>query len=197
MLIEQGSVPAAALPVSQFRDHLRLGTGFSDDTVQDGLLETCLRAALAAIEQRTGKALIARGFSLSLTAWRDNRCQPIPVAPVQSIDVFSVVDRAGTATAVAATSYRLIAHLNQPHIEALGTVLPVIPSGGAAELLLTAGYGAAWTDVPPDLQRAVLMLSASFYERRHDTGSSGDGLPAAVLALIAPYRALRLTAGAF
>ncbi|MGB8623245.1 MAG: hypothetical protein WCD16_10540, partial [Paracoccaceae bacterium] len=62
MLIEQTAVPAAALPVSQFRDHLRLGTGFADDGAQDALLEATLRAAMAALEGRTGKVLLSRPF---------------------------------------------------------------------------------------------------------------------------------------
>ena len=62
MLIEQTGVPTAALPVQEFKDHLRLGTGFADDTVQDALVEAYLRAALAAIEGRIGKALLPAIF---------------------------------------------------------------------------------------------------------------------------------------
>ncbi len=60
MLVEQTTVPGAALPVAEFKDHLRLGTGFADDGVQDGVLEAYLRAAMAAIEARTGKILLTR-----------------------------------------------------------------------------------------------------------------------------------------
>ena len=49
MLVEQTTVPTAALPVAEFKDHLRLGTGFADDGVQDDVLETYLRAAIATI----------------------------------------------------------------------------------------------------------------------------------------------------
>ena len=50
MLIEETTVPVAALPVAQLKDHMRLGSGFSDDGLQDTVLETYLRAAIAAIE---------------------------------------------------------------------------------------------------------------------------------------------------
>ncbi len=63
MLVEQTSVPVAALPVAEFKDHLRLGTGFADDGVQDSVLESYLRASMAAIEARTGKVLITRGYT--------------------------------------------------------------------------------------------------------------------------------------
>jgi len=61
MLTEDTIVPTEALPIAAFREHLRMGTGFAEDTLQDGLLERHLRAALAAIEARTGKILFTCG----------------------------------------------------------------------------------------------------------------------------------------
>ena len=63
MLIEETTVPDAALPVAEFRDHLQLGSGFSDDALQDPVLGVFLRAAMAAIEARVSKILIERNFS--------------------------------------------------------------------------------------------------------------------------------------
>ena len=80
MLVEQTTVPSGALPVADFKDHLRLGTGFADDGVQDNVLESYLRASMAAIEARTGKVLITRTFSWTLTGWRELCRQALPVA---------------------------------------------------------------------------------------------------------------------
>ena len=82
MLSEVTEVAGAALPVQAMKDHLRLGTGFADDDVQDGLIETHLRAALAAIEGRIGKVLMTRQFLLVLADWRDPGDQALPLAPV-------------------------------------------------------------------------------------------------------------------
>ena len=60
MLTELEPVPTAALPLSALRDHLRLGTGFADDALQDAILEAALRGALGAVEARIGRMLIAR-----------------------------------------------------------------------------------------------------------------------------------------
>ena len=60
-LVEQTTVPVASLPVSQFKHHLQLGTGFADDTAQDAVLEQYLRAAIAAIEARTRSFCPRRG----------------------------------------------------------------------------------------------------------------------------------------
>ncbi|MEY2961928.1 MAG: hypothetical protein RLZ60_1758, partial [Pseudomonadota bacterium] len=70
MLVEQTTVPLAALPVAEFKGHLRLGSGFADDGLQDGVLVAALRAAIAAIEARTGKILIQRDFSWTVYRWR-------------------------------------------------------------------------------------------------------------------------------
>ena len=51
ILTEETPVPSLALPVEEMKDHLRMGSGFSDDGLQDGLIETYLRAALAAMEE--------------------------------------------------------------------------------------------------------------------------------------------------
>ena len=70
LLIEQSSVATGALPIAEFRDHLRLGTGFSDSGLQNDLIETTLRSAISAIEARIGKALIEKRYLQSVSAWR-------------------------------------------------------------------------------------------------------------------------------
>ena len=67
MLIEETTVPDTALPVEDFKAHLRLGTGFGQEDVQNEVISGFLRAAIAAIEVRTGKILIMRSFSWTMT----------------------------------------------------------------------------------------------------------------------------------
>ena len=86
MLIEETAVPQAALPVNEFKAHLRLGTGFSDGDVQDMVLESFLRAAIAAIEARTGKILVERSFSWTLTRWRDRKTEEVVVKLAVAFD---------------------------------------------------------------------------------------------------------------
>src|SRR5690606_19825281 len=81
-LYETSVVDDGDLPVAAFRAHLRLGTGFADEATGDPLLVHYLRAAIATIEGRTGKALLARGFKLILPRWRWVDAQALPVAPV-------------------------------------------------------------------------------------------------------------------
>ena len=95
MLVEETTIPDAALPLDVLKRHLRLGTGFAEDDLQDPVLIAFLRAAVSAIEVRTGKALISRGFLLTLTAWGDPSAQVLPLAPVTAITEVALVDRLG------------------------------------------------------------------------------------------------------
>jgi uncharacterized phiE125 gp8 family phage protein len=194
MLVEETAVPALALPIGALRDHLRLGTGFADDGLQDGVLEECLRAAIAAIEGRTGKVLLARNWRWSVTAWRDLARQVLPVAPVSEITFFAIRDRTGVETPVPSERWWLEADMHRPALVATGLMLPTIPVGGSAEIGFTAGFAADWAGVPPDLRQAALLLAAHYYEHRHEV-ASGGGIPQGVAAMVERYRQVRLFGG--
>lgn len=195
MLVELTPVPAAALPVAAFKAHMRMGSGFADDDLQDGLLETHLRAAMAAVEARTGKILLERSFRWTLTAWRDEYRQPLPVAPVSSITDVVFIDRHGVETTAPQAGWRLEPDTHRPRlIGTTGAMLPV-PQGGSVRLGMVAGYGPDWSDLPEDLAQAVFLLAAHFYEFRHGAGGAASDIPMGVAALIAPYRNIRLFSG--
>ncbi|KAA9009033.1 head-tail connector protein [Histidinibacterium aquaticum] len=192
MLIEETTVALQALPVAGFRDHLRLGTGFGEDGLQDSVLESYLRAALAAIEARTGKILIERSFSWSLTSWRDAEVQVLPVAPVSAIEDFAVIDRAGSVGVPGTDDVRLVPDMQRPRIEGAAGRLPSIPPGGHVQIGFLAGFGPEWSDLPADLRHAVMLLAGHYYDFRHEAGLAGGALPYSVNALIERYRSVRL-----
>ena len=140
MLTEETPVPSAALPVEEMKDHLRLGSGFADDALQDGLIESQLRAAMAAIEGRIGKMLFRRRFLWALEGWRGEE-QALPVAPVASIVSVTLVNALGGEVVVAPASYRLIPDLQRPRLAGLGTSLPTIPTDGMVKVVFDAGFG--------------------------------------------------------
>ncbi|SPH17622.1 hypothetical protein DEA8626_01146 [Defluviimonas aquaemixtae] len=194
MLSEMTPVPQAVLPVAEFKDHLRLGTGFADDGSQDALVESYLRAALAAVEGRIGKALISRDHLLELNAWRWPDCQAFPVAPVSAVVSVTVRDRDGVADLIDPSRYRLERDAHRPKIVANGALLPGIPVGGVAEVVFTAGFGPAWSDVPVDLGQAAFLLAAQYHENRHEAGT-GQAMPFGVMALIERWRTVRVLGG--
>ena len=195
MLVEETTVPQSALPVATFQDHMRMGSGFADDGMQSGLLEGFLRAAVAAIEARTGKITIERTFSLSLTAWRNASFQPLPLAPVSAIIDVALLDRNGGETLISSEAYDLVKDMHRPKLAARGASLPHIPHGGVARIHMSAGFGPEWSDLPADLAQAILMLAAHYYEFRHDHFASGQAMPFGVSSLIERYRNIRLFDG--
>ncbi|MBM1309793.1 phage head-tail connector protein [Sulfitobacter mediterraneus] len=196
MLIEETPVADAALPVEAFKAHLRLGSGFGQDGLQDVVLVSFLRAALAAIEARTGKALFTRGFVWTVNHWRDDAAQPLPIAPVTGLTDVTVIAGNGTEIAVGPAHYWLERDMHRPRLRSTGSALPGIPEGGSVRMRFDAGMGAEWSDVPPDLQQAVVMLAAHYYEYRNDTGLSEGCMPFGVSSLIERYKIIRIGAGA-
>ena len=193
ILIEQAPVADAALPLQEFKDHLRLGTGFTDDGAQDALAKRLIRAGIAGIESRISKMLIRRSFLYTVECWRDPGQQALPVAPVQTITSVNLVDRAGIPTLVDPTRYVLVKDTHRPRLAASGVLLPTIPTDGTAEIVFQAGFGPAWTDVPPELRQAVMLLAAHYHEHRVETDSGT--MPFGVAALIERWRNIRILGG--
>lgn len=196
LLTELTTVSGAGLPVQGLKDHLRLGTGFSDGGMQDGLIETYLRSAMAAVEGRIGKVLITRQFKMTLQDWRDGSEQALPVAPVSALVSVTLFDVTGAPTVIAADRYRLIQDNHRPKLAATGYLLPSVPTDGRIEVVFDAGFGAAWANVPPDLQQAVFLMAGHYYEHRNEFAEATPGLPYPVQALIERWRTVRVLGGA-
>jgi uncharacterized phiE125 gp8 family phage protein len=195
MLSEETAVPMAALPVQALKDHLRLGSGFGDEGLQDALIQGYIRAAMAAIEGRIGKVLISRSFRWVLERWRWSDQQTFPVAPVSLVFSVALVDAAGTVDPVDPARYRLVGDLHRPRLQSSGSALPAIPTNGQAEILFEAGFGPAWGNVPADLQQAVMLLAAEYHEHRHEFGMREAALPFGILTLIERWRTVRIIGG--
>lgn len=191
MLVELTSIDLSDLPMEAFKAHLRLGTGFEEDAIQDEVLESYIRAAMAAIEARIGKMLLNRDVVWELTEWSSVDAQPLPVAPVSAVLAVTLVDREGAETAIDDAGYQLVRDTHRPKLSALG-VLPAIAPGGVVRVSFTAGYGPNWMDVPPDLREAVFLLAAHYYENRADRSGVSGLMPFGVMALLDQHRVIRI-----
>ncbi|RMH53197.1 MAG: hypothetical protein D6686_01115 [Alphaproteobacteria bacterium] len=174
-------------------DQLRLGTGFADDGSQDALLELYLRTAMSAIESRIGKALLERRFSWTVTRWREPDRQALPIAPVQAVEELRLVDHLGNQTIADRSEWVLVPDGQAPVLRGSWTGdLPEIPEMGRAEVVFRAGYGPDWDDIPADLRQATLLLAANYYENRSADEGRDGAMPFGVLALLEPFRPIRL-----
>lgn len=196
MLIEETTFADAALPVEEFKAHLKVGTGFEDDTLQDETLISFLRAAIAAIEARTGKALLERTWAWTIHGWHNEEGEAFPVAPVGAISQILRTDGDGEDEVLALSLVRFEADMHRPLLRPRGTFLPGVPTGGSVTVRFSAGIAGDWAGLPADLRHAVLMLATHYYEYRDDTALSDGCMPFGVTSLIQRYRPTRLTMGA-
>lgn len=191
-LVDLTTTPAEALPLTAFKAHLRLGSGFADDSLQDDLLAGYLRATLAAIEARTGKVLFERVLQWRLSRWAEAGHQPLPVAPVTAITSVALRNAEGGVSEVAVALYGLERDTHRPRLFAKGACLPAITPDGEAVVSMTAGFGPSWDDIPADLQQAVLLLAAHYYEHRSETNGAVRAMPFGVVSLLESYRNIRV-----
>lgn len=194
-LKEQSSPNIDALPLASFREHLRLATSFGTENLQDTILEASLRAAMAAIEARTGKALLQRTFIWQVDGWRQPDEQPVPIAPVVSLSWAKTVGRTGDETPIDLSSLVLRPSTQRPTLLPVANSLPHIPVHGFAEIGFIAGYAADWTEMPADLAQAVLITASHFYENRHSQDAHDGNLPFPVAQLIERHRTVRILGG--
>lgn len=195
MLIEEATVPDEVLPLAAFKAHLRLGTGFGESDLQEPVLLSFLRAALAAVEARTGKALIAREFSWSVTRWRGAQSEVLPLAPVRRVEAVEIADADGVLQVLESGRYGLEQDAQRPRLIARGAGFGAIARGGKAVIRFEAGFGAVWEDLPSDLAQAVFLLAAHYYEYRDETALARGCMPFGVQTLIERYRPMRLFSG--
>lgn len=195
MLIEETTVPDQALPVDAFKSHLRLGTGFGEDGLQDAVLKGFLRAAIAAIEARTGKILVIRQFCWTLSGWRDRSGQVMPVAPMTDLVQVTLVNAQDYETDIPVAQFRVEPDSQRPRLRPLGAALPMVPPNGQVRIRFTAGFAASWEALPADLGQAVLLLASHYYEYRHETALGEGCMPFGVTSLVQRYRPIRLTPG--
>ena len=194
-LLKQTALPAESLPLDELRDHLRLGSGFGDDGLQDPVLVNLLRSAMATIEAQTAKALVSRSMTYTRMAWSQPSEQRLPVAPVSSILSVKFLTTGGGAELLSDTLWWLCKDDAQPSLIARGSSLPTPPQGAEIEIRFEAGYG-LWSEVPSDLRQAVMLLTGHYYENRSATQLTAGCMPFGVTALLEPYRLRRVGFGA-
>lgn len=196
MLDEVNQVADAVLPVDEFKAHLRLGTGFGEDNLQDAVLISFLRASIAAVEARIGKVVLQRRFAWEAADWTDRAGQVLPVAPVVSVESVTRIAAGGSEETVPDSEYLLRRDVHAPSLLPVGALLPQIAQKGAVRVVFDAGMSADWAGVPSDLAQAVLLLAAHYYEYRNEVALGEGCMPFGVSSLLQRYRRMRISIGA-
>jgi uncharacterized phiE125 gp8 family phage protein len=160
---------------------------------EDGLLGTLITAARLMIEAASGRMLIDQDWRIVLDRWPDSGEIRLPLSPVRSISAARVYDAQGLAQTVSPAALQLDASADPPVIRLVAGVPPIGRTRSAIEIDVVAGYGDSAAAVPALLRQAVLRLAARWFEERGDVvGRDAAALPPEIMALVAPFRRMRL-----
>jgi uncharacterized phiE125 gp8 family phage protein len=155
-------------------------------------VQALITSARLMVEAQTRRLLITQTWRLSLDAWPASRIIDLPLTPFRELAGIRVSDADGDMQPLAATLYILEATPQRPRLR-LSAPLPVPGRAlSGIEIDVVVGYGDAPGDVPSPLRLAIQQLVARWFENRGDAESDATRLPADVMALIAPFRAVRL-----
>jgi uncharacterized phiE125 gp8 family phage protein len=170
--------PPAAEPVTldQAKAWLRVESGD-----EDALIAALIPAARARAEWHTGRAFITQGWTLWLD--RAGSCTAIPLPPLRAVESVTLYKRDDSAVVLGGGDYTVGGSrvlLKTPPAD--------LRSINAAAVAFTAGYGDA-SDVPADIAQAILQIVSALYEHR---GGEAAPTPDSALALLAPYRILKI-----
>jgi uncharacterized phiE125 gp8 family phage protein len=171
------------LTLADAKNHLRV-----DVTTDDALIESMIRACRFHLERQYNIALITQTLQLNLDffpywwLWRGGSSnyygwwldqtyytQILLRPPVQSIVSVTYTDPSGNPQTLASSNYVLDAN-NRPArlVPALNKQWPATAIGtiNVAAVQFVAGYGAAPTNVPDDIQAAMKLMLGSLYANR-------------------------------
>jgi uncharacterized phiE125 gp8 family phage protein len=187
--------------LDEAKAHLKVDT--DDDDTLIGVLITACRASA---EWHTGRAFITQSWVLSLDAWpgaaADCGLPPalsttppaaieIPLPPLQAVTNITTYARNDAATVLDSSLYQVDTASKPARVALKFGVAPPTDLRGmnAIAIAFTAGYGDAEANVPAPIHAAILEMIADAYTNRGDTSSDP---PLAALALLAPYRIVKL-----
>lgn len=178
----QLTAPPAEEPVTldQANAWLRVESGGDEDA----LIASLVPAARARCEWHTGRAFVTQSWTLWLDSIGDG-CIELPLPPLIGVQSVTLYARDDGAMVLDAGAYivdvpggRVM--LKAPH--------PNLRARNAVAITFTAGYGDV-ADVPAPICQAILQIVAALYDHR---GADTAPTPDAALALLAPYRLLKL-----
>lgn len=179
-MLQRGMMPPMAEAIDAAKDYLRLDTS-GDDALVAGLVT----GAIERCEAVTGAVLIAREMNEILPA--EAAWHWLAATPVRSIIAVALLGQDNSEVPLAAGDYEI-----DLDSEARGRVrLRTLPSASRFIVRYSAGSSDGWGALPIGLRHGILRLVAHWYAYRE--ASDAPAMPAAVMALWAPMRRVRLS----
>lgn len=181
-MIEPGPIPGALLAPARDEAKAYLRIAHTDE---DALIDRLIADATALAEAFTAQMLLIRSVAETLGA--GSGWQRLSSAPVRSITGVDGLPAEGAAFALPVGDYAI-------DIDAHGQGWVRVINPGAAgrvRIALSAGLAPDWAGLPEPVRLGIIRLAAHFHAHRDAADDAGP--PAAVAALLRPWRRLRLS----
>jgi uncharacterized phiE125 gp8 family phage protein len=162
------------------RTYLRLEFGQDDPS-----LNAIMLAAIDHAEDFTRQIFIRRDMREVLkvtSAWLT-----LTAIPVVSVLAVTGIPAEGSTFAIPASAYAV--DIDSGGVAHLQVMQP--GAAGRVEVRYRAGLASSWAELPESLRLGILRLVGHYYAHRDAQGDAGP--PAAVAALLRPWRRLRLS----
>lgn len=166
-----------------------VGEGFCpfvvDNAEEDPSLASALLAAIGHAERFTGQVILRRTAREILTA--GSGWQALQAMPVQSVSTVTGIPAEGASFALVADAWEAkIGSRGEAYVRILQP-----GSAGRVDVTAIAGLATTWATLPESLRLGLLRMTAHFHAHRDSPADAGP--PAAALALLLPWRRMRLT----
>ena len=160
---------------------------------EDALIASLISAAREEVEAACGLALLDQSWRLTLDVLPPLGRVLLRRHPVREIVSVTAFGQDGEGETLDPATYRLMAQ-SRPAVLYFTTQADRSKTGNGYEIDFKAGFGEAGADVPDLLKRAILLLTAHWYEFRAHLAprSQPHSFPAGYERLIAPWRSRRL-----
>ncbi|MFM5914189.1 MAG: phage head-tail connector protein [Chakrabartia godavariana] len=180
-MIEPAPIPAPLLAPARdaAKTYLRI-----DQSAEDALIDQLIADAASLAEAFTAQQLLQRDVVETLGA--GSGWQRLSSVPVRSITGVEGVPAEGGPFPLPVGSYAI-------DIDAHGQGWVRVTTPGAAgriRVMLRAGLSTDWAGLPEPVRLGIIRLTAHLYT--HRDAADDVGPPAAVAALLRPWRRLRL-----
>lgn len=170
--------------LQDLREHLRL-----DGTEEDALLERMASAAASHIDGprgTLGRCLVTQTWSYPFSSWADELCVPLPDVSAVTVKYRDENDAEQT---VDAADFEIVPTDYGTSVFFRDFTAPTLVDDREFPISVevTAGYGAP-SDVPMDLQHAVKVLAAYWFDEARAGVSKHSLAPMAFDALVGAHR---------
>jgi uncharacterized phiE125 gp8 family phage protein len=178
----------AAVSLADAKTHLRIS--HADD---DAYVTKLISAAEKLIEQRCGLRLIQQSWALFLDCWPPDGTVLLHMSPVQQLDEIILYSEDDTPAMLDLAHVYLDKHAKPARV-VLRHERPRPQAGrrtNGIEFRFQAGFAATTDGVPQDIQQAILITIAHWFDHRGE--GEGGALPIAAAEILQHHFTVRLT----